>query len=185
MKSEDFSIKVPEGTKEIKVIEHKEERRIVIEFIPEQVEFKIGDIVADNFYVLVYEGTYQSGGILNKDYYDKEYGKLMKRNSVHRGCGFTKQYHLATEEEKALLFSALDKEGYQWNAELKKVEKKRWRANEGCQYWYFNGSGMINGCDNRHYTDDDHYKIYNYFQTSEQAMEAHQKVKELLLTLHS
>jgi len=42
----------------------------------------------------------------------------------------------ATPSEAAELFSAMEKAGYKWNSDEKKVENIRWRAKKGENYWY-------------------------------------------------
>lgn len=91
----------------------------------------------------------------------------------------------ATESEKQLLFDKLKKEGLRWNAEEKRVEKIRWRAEKGKMYHIVKGSGRVaslreeNDCD-----DEDFWKVYNYFRTSEQVEEAAKRVKEVLRKFH-
>ena len=43
--------------------------------------------------------------------------------------------HPATEEEKKLLFNKLKEEGYEWDAENKKLIKLKWRPKEGGSFW--------------------------------------------------
>jgi len=46
--------------------------------------------------------------------------------------------HRPTTAESAELFTAMEKAGYKWNAEEKRVEKIRWRAKKGESYWCAN-----------------------------------------------
>lgn len=99
-------------------------------------------------------------------------------------------FRLATEEEKQLLFAEMKEQGLRWNAEEKRVEKIRWRAKEGEDYWYISsecaviedtmkaeetmiGAGTI-----------EEWKNYNHFRTEEQAKEAAKRIKEVLRNYH-
>jgi len=68
----------------------------------------------------------------------------------------------ATESEKQLLLSEIDKAGLIWNAEKKRIEKKRWRAEHLANY----------------------YLLTALFQTSEQAAEFGNLTKELAFHFH-
>ena len=50
--------------------------------------------------------------------------------------GHRNEVRLATEEEKQFLFDKMKEQGLRWNAEEKRVEKMRWRAEEGEEYYY-------------------------------------------------
>ena len=91
----------------------------------------------------------------------------------------------ATEEEKQLLFDKMKEQGLQWNAEEKRVEKIRWRAKKGDDY-YFIDSFCYLGQDSEDFQlmDDKVYNSYNYFRTEEQAEEAARRVKETLRKFH-
>jgi hypothetical protein len=182
MKKEDLTFKVPEGTKEVTITQ--EQNSLVVKFIPEFIT----EFIEGHFYTHKREGETwvmiaRNNQILNPQYYAL---CIVESDILHinDGC-MTVPFELATDEEKALLFSALDKEGYQWNAELKKVEKKRWRAELGKAYWTFNSSGIFQSFDACSSMDDKRYNNGFYFQTSKQSQSAFEKVKELLLTLHS
>lgn len=91
----------------------------------------------------------------------------------------------ATESEKQILFDKMKEQGLRWNAEEKRVEKIRWRAEKGKMYHIVKGSGRVaslreeNDCD-----DEDFWKVYNYFRTSEQVEEAAKRIKEVLRKFH-
>ena len=104
-----------------------EEESIYDLFLVKQ-DFEDGDIVIrdgdDVFgpFILPYRGTNEEGGILTEVYlYYFPYSLNIKKG-IDCGCGYTKDYRLATEEEKQKLFVALEKEGKRWNAETKHVE---------------------------------------------------------------
>ena len=91
----------------------------------------------------------------------------------------------ATEEEKQLLFDKMKEQGLKWNAEEKRVEKLRWRADVGVKYYFVDSlldvlyikecwSSLCNK----------HYSARNYFRTEEQAEEAAKRIKEVLFNYH-
>ena len=91
----------------------------------------------------------------------------------------------ATEEEKQLLFDKMKERGLRWNAEEKKVEKIRWRAKDGENYYYVGNQGfLIVDTEDSHITDKNRYEFFNYFRTEEQAEEAAKRVKETLRNYH-
>ena len=95
-------------------------------------------------------------------------------------------FRYATEEEKRLLFDKMKKQGLQWNAEEKRVEKIRWRATKGENYFLLNRTTF----EVDHYyecfdeVDAKLYKYGNYFRNREQAEEAARRVKETLRKYH-
>lgn len=91
----------------------------------------------------------------------------------------------ATEEEKQALFDKMKEQGLQWNAEEKKVEKTRWRAEEGDGYFYVDNQGRkIAKNEECKFVDEDRFAFGNYFRTKEQAEEAARRVKETLQKYH-
>ena len=91
----------------------------------------------------------------------------------------------ATDEEKQLLFDKMKEQGLRWNAEEKRVEKIRWRAEKGEIYYFVGANGNIS----RYHEDDDEndktlWRIYNYFQDYKQAEKAAEVVKEALRKFH-
>ena len=92
---------------------------------------------------------------------------------------------LATEEEKQLLFAKMKEQGLRWNAEEKRVEKIRWRAKEGEDYYYITGRGHVVGDEEGDLPEDiERYEFGNYFRTREQAEKAAEVVKEALRKFH-
>lgn len=91
----------------------------------------------------------------------------------------------ATEEEKQLLFDKMKEQGLRWNAEEKRVEKIRWRAEMDKRYFIVGCSGNMGICVENNCRSDNHlYKFGNYFYTKEQAKEAAKRVKETLRNYH-
>ena len=91
------------------------------EFEDGDIVIREGDVVCGSL-ILPYRGTNKRGGILNEVYLDCSTDTLYIKKEIDYGCGYTKDYRLATEEEKQKLFVALEKEGKCWNAETKQVE---------------------------------------------------------------
>ena len=174
------TITIPEGCKAVvkdgSVVFEKEEK------------FKDGDILAIADYVdttcpFIYKNT--DGRGLHSYYVGLDaYNQLTisKTTSSRWGNG---NLRLATEEEKQLLFDKMKEQGLQWNAEEKRVEKIRWRAKKGDDY-YFIDSFCYLGQDREDFQlmDDKVYNSYNYFRTEEQAEEAARRVKETLRKYH-
>lgn len=92
----------------------------------------------------------------------------------------------ATEEEKLLLFDKMKEQGLQWNAEEKKVEKIRWRAEDGKEYYYVGNQGILMvDTEDGYITDKNRYEFSNYFHTEKQAKEAIKRIKETLENYHN
>ena len=88
-------------------------------------EFEDGDIIKRGIsvpYIIPYRGTNNSGSVLTDSFYDFNDNTIYILTKIDYGCGFTKEYCLATEEEKKIFFDALEKVGKRWNAETKQVE---------------------------------------------------------------
>ena len=91
----------------------------------------------------------------------------------------------ATEEEKQLLFDKMKEQGLQWNAEEKRVEKIRWRAENGEKYYYVSTEGFaLVDKEEGHIVDENRYKFGNCFRTKEQAEETAKRMKEVLRKYH-
>ena len=99
--------------------------------------------------------------------------------------GHRNEVRLATEEEKQFLFDKMKEQGLRWNAKEKRVEKIRWRAKEGEDYYYITGRGHVVGEEEGGLPEDiERYEFGNYFRTREQAEEAAKRVKEVLHKYH-
>lgn len=91
----------------------------------------------------------------------------------------------STEEEKQLLFDKMKEQGLKWNAEEKRVERIRWRADKGKDYYYVGNQGILmldKEDDDR--VNENRYKFNNYFRTIEQVEEAAKRVNETLRKYH-
>lgn len=110
-------IKIPEGCK---ASIDFDKRVVVIE--EDKHKFSKGDIVYSDFFTLIYRGTNENGGILTDIFLINEYQILRLKNIVDCGCGFTRDFRIATPYEQQLFFDALAKEGKKWNANTLQIE---------------------------------------------------------------
>lgn len=152
-------------------------------------KFKDGDILVpvrngkrENAFI--YKGT-DKGGF--HSYYvgmDEDKWLYISKSSTRRWCNTNLSY--ATEGEKQLLFDKMKEKGLKWNAEEKRVEKIRWRAKYGEQYWYVTSSCSVAGDFMREENSltgsgaIEDWHGYNHFRKKAQAAEAAKRVKETL-----
>ena len=180
------SITIPEGCKAIvkgkSVMFEKEEKE-------EVQEFKDGDVLVtvvngERHNAFIYKGSdvlgfhlYYAG--INAD------GNLLINDSPNE-CRWCNQIlSHATEEEKQLLFDKMKEQGLRWNAEGKRVEKIRWRAEKGDRFYYFDTDfSVLDGLEEGSKLDDSSWRSYNYFRIVEQVEEAAKRVKETLRKYH-
>jgi hypothetical protein len=144
-----------------------------------QKEFKDGDVLcAENGTLVIFK---------EKDEDDSEY--FLSHYSTESsciGCWLISAFRHATEEEKQLLFDKMKEKGLLWNAEEKKVEKIRWRAEDGKEYYYVGNQGILMvDTEDGHITDKNRYEFSNYFHTEKQAKEAIIRIKEVLKNYHN
>lgn len=100
-------------------------------------------------------------------------------------CGYKEEVRIATEEEKQLLFDKMKKQGLQWNAEEKRVEKIRWRAKKDGDYYFIDSNLTVKSVDDTYSTfDNGLWNALNYFHTEEYTAEAARRVKETLRKYH-
>ena len=168
------TITIPEGCKAIvkdgSVVFEKEEKE-------EVQDFKDGDVL---------HSTYDSVVLIFKDYTDSAYFSSHYNcsgvgNNMWRICAFRH----ATEEEKQTLFDKMKEQGLQWNAEGKRVEKIRWRAKKGGDYYFIDVDLTAKSLDDTYSTFDNKlWNALNYFHTEEQAGEVARRMKEVLSKYH-
>lgn len=151
-------------------------------------EFKDGDILVYADYLdyrcpFIYKGADTRGR--HQFYVGVNSAKriVLSDNAEKRwGDGALQQ---ATEEEKQTLFDKMKEQGLQWNAEEKRVEQIRWRAEEGKDYFFVDGRGdIVEYEENGNSIDYDSYEFGNYFRTEGQAKEAERRMKEVLHKYH-
>lgn len=174
-------IQIPEGCKAIV-------KGGSVTFVKEEdKEFKDGDILIDDRklsefpckIIMIYKGAKSEGGCYECYIFRNLMGSLV----INEGCCNSEfvKIRLATEEEKAEFFAEMKEQGLQWNAEEKRVEKIRWRAKEGEDYYYITGRGHVVGDEEGGLPEDiERYEFGNYFRTREQAAEAAKRVRETL-----
>lgn len=69
--------------------------------------------------------------------------------------------------------------------EEKRVEKIRWRVEDGKKYYYVDNQGIVlMDTEDGHDFDKYRYKFNNYFRTEEQTREAARRIKETLRKYH-
>ena len=151
-------------------------------------EFKDGDILTHIDYQnypcpFIYKGTDERGFYLfyaGIDCIDEIYLSNEEYNTWGNGA-----LRYATEEEKQQLFDKMKEQGLKWNADEKRVEKIRWRAEKNKKYFVSGCSGNLGICIENDCVVDNHlYEFGNYFRTKEQAKKAAEAIKETLRKLH-
>ena len=162
---------IPEGCKAV-----IENNLVLIE--KKEPEFKDGDVL---------HSIFSETMAIFKEFYSCKGFRSHYNTQEHLGdSGWSVDaFRLATEEEKQELFDAMAEKGLKWNAEEKRVEKIRWRAEKGEIYYFVGANGNIS----RYHEDDDEndktlWRIYNYFQDYKQAEKVAEVVKEALRKFH-
>lgn len=163
-------VAIPEGCKAV-----INKNLVVFEKI---VPFKTGDVLIskDKETTLIFDKMLDSDSFIDI-YYP---GVLPYR------CFVLENFRLATEEEKQSFFDKMKEQGLRWNAEEKRVEKIRWRAKYGDEYWYVTSSCSVAGDfmrEENSLTGEgaiEDWAGYNHFRKKAQAKEAAKRVRETL-----
>lgn len=142
-------------------------------------EFKDGDVLC-SFYndtMLIFKDVNKYA----RDYFNSHYN--------NKGFGdkrwYSASFRHATEEEKRFLFAKMKEQGLKWNAEEKRVEKIRWRAEEDREYYSIDVDMKVyKFFEDNEVCDNTLYDALNYFHTEEQAKEAAKRIKEVLRKYH-
>ena len=171
------SITIPEGCKAI-----FKDGSVVFE--KEVQEFKNGDVLCSvyNSTIVIFKEMHEDNSNRFYTHYNTNHSSNEKWNKD--------AFRHATEEEKKELFDLMKENGLQWNAEEKRVEKIRWRAEEGKIYYYVNNEMYVSSTRSPkvgeclYDYEGNSYLSYNYFRTQEQATEAAKRVKETLKKYH-
>lgn len=153
-------------------------------FEKEEKEFKRGDVIVSkkNEILLVDVHCFENR-ILRSFVHIQQDGTLF--NSSYSLWNELHTWRLATEKEKQLLFDKMKEQGLRWNAEEKRVEKIRWRAEKGKDYYFvYSDLTTVNTNELGFDVDTDHHNAFNYFRTEEQAQQAAERVKETLRKYH-
>ena len=117
-------ITIPNGCKAVikdnVVVFEKEEKK-------EVREFQDGDVL---------HSIYDHEVLIFKKNTDREYfSSHYNYNGKDNNAWLIDAFRHATEEEKQRLFNKMKEDGLRWNTEKKKVEKMRWRAENGEKYY--------------------------------------------------
>ena len=174
------SITIPEGCKATikdgSVVFEKEEQT---EEKKEAQEFKEGDVLCS-----IYDDTmliFKDVSKCTRGYFDCHYNNKGLDNKRWKSESFSH----ATEEEKQLLFDKMKEQGLRWNAEEKRVEKIRWRAKKGGDYYFIDVDLTVKSIDDTYSTFDNKlWYSLNYFRTKEYTEEAARRMKEVLIKYH-
>lgn len=178
------SIAIPEGCKAI-----VKDGSVVFEKVQ---EFKDGDVLTslfDNKVVFIFKEDELKQKDNKNGYYVCHTGNYVidvsTKDSLYF-CGYKEGVRLATDEEKQFLFDKMKEKGLKWNAEEKRVEKIRWRAEKGEKYFTLKGATLMVDfyIEDFDITDEECHKYGNYFHTEEQTKEAAKRVKETLRKYH-
>ena len=183
-------ITIPEGCKaqingnEVVVEKEKKEKA-------KTQEFKDGDVLTslfDNKVVFIFKEDELKQKDNRNGYYvchTADYVIDVSTKDSLFFCGYKKDVRLATEEEKQLLFDKMKEQGLRWNAEEKRVEKIRWRAEDDKIYFCIHNQGIVMvDKEGGFCIDKNRHEFGNYFRTEEQAEEAAKRMKEVLRKYH-
>lgn len=111
-------------------------------------------------------------------------GQLSFSESLSNRWGNGVLYY-ATDEETQLLFDKMKEKGLLWNAEEKRIEKIRWRARVGEDYFYIDARvGYDVATEEGNDEDEERFNNGNYFDTKKRAAQASAAIKETLKKFH-
>jgi len=122
---------------------------------------------------------------IDLDYYDYCFLDLTD-NTIDRYGGFLQEKDIieirqATEEEKNLLFEALEKQNLRWNAEGKKLYLFQTRLKRYELYFYIGADQRVYQVrDYCMYVDDTMFSCKNYFKTKDEAQKYADEIKYIL-----
>lgn len=178
-----YKNRLPKGAEVKGYIAHVENGEIIVEvelkdkFLPKDGDFlvsSLGNVFIysdkkaeyDNYYCC-YCGTYDiNGPVLTR---------FSNAWTIKTDCRF------ATPKEKDDFLKSLESEEHlRWNADTKKLEPIRWRAERNGIYWFIDPHGRGNKTfDVRSNYDNDMYEIGNYFRTEEAAQRVADQIKDI------
>lgn len=171
------TIAIPEGCKAI-----VKDGSVVFE--KEKEEFKRGDVIVGKMNEILLVDVHSFENCRLRSFVHIQQDGMLS-DSSYSLWNENHTWRLATEEEKQQLFAKMKEQGLQWNAEKKRVEKIRWRAEDGKEYYYVGNQGILMvDKEDGVCADENRYEFSNYFRTSEQAEEAAKRVKEVLRKYH-
>ena len=104
----------------------------------------------------------------------EKYGGLLQKKDAT-------EIRQATEEEKNLLFYALEKQNLRWNAEEKKLYFFQTRLKRYELYFYIGADQRVYQVrDYYMYFDDEMFRCKNYFKTKDEAQKYADEIKDIL-----
>lgn len=174
------TVHIPDGCKAIikdgVVIFEKEERK--------EQEFKRGDVIVSKMNEILLVDRHSFVNRILRSFVNIQQDGILF-NSSYSSWNEHHAWRLATEEEKQELFDKMKEQGLRWNAEEKKVEKVRRRAENKENYYFLNVDLSVNSViENNDAFDKKTWNAFNYFRTEEQAQEAAKRVKKTLQNYH-
>lgn len=182
----DFNIILPEGVKitdiQSTISENGTVATITVcmkeEYIPKNGDFvrTVGDCQECIAIYNVESDTWQKQ---SKLFYYASLGKIDEKLMINDWM-YSREVFPATTDEIRKLEEALAKKGKRWNAEKKCIEDlPKWRADIRGNYFYISSTcSIIEEIEGYCYTDEERYKIGNYFKTKEAAEKATEKIRE-------
>lgn len=173
--------RLPKGAEVTGFNAHIENGEIIVEVeLKDKFEPKDGDfLIAKNLGVFIYNG--RETDLSYGAYVGTLDGKIVVSVLQDGRWAFKRDSRFATPEEKADFLKRLETEEHRrWNADTKKLEPIRWRAEKGATYYYVDERGNVLACSDTHGCADDwRYFFRNYFRTREAAKPYAEKMKEL------
>lgn len=175
---------IPEGCTEISV-EQDGDKLIATFGKSSKVQPKQGDVITinkrdtnDRLIVIVNEFTGIDG---------ISFAHLSATNKLiidaHFGTWGDGVVSFSTKEESKEIFDALEKEGLQWNAELKKLEKMRWKPEYGQQYFCVSSKKPTFW--HNDVRDDNRFRNGDCFKTYEDKSAALDLIRQTLINFHN
>lgn len=153
-------------------------------------KFNDGDIIIDGdihssegYAIAILKGEFNVGSFFT--YAEIDYDGIFSVESNEKWDVNANDWRLATIGEQNILLDELERKGLRWNAKEKRIEKVKWRAAIGEQYFFI--SDAIDICitkDNRTAINNLHYDSGNYFQSHNEAMKVVERMREIFGTNH-
>lgn len=109
---------------------------------------------------------------------------MIKKNYYYADSCHISYLRLANEKEIAKFNNQMESIGYKRNAEKKKIEEIKWRAEEGDAYYYIGYDlSVVRSFEYDEIGDNGCYNAGNYFQSKEEAQKYADKFKAILKTM--
>ena len=160
-----------------------EGNKMTIFFEPEKYVPKVGDCVKLKYgnkesYAYCLISKTNGREIASKNTWIDEYWNISRVKFEDFGSSQYSSIEKITPEEFQAEFEKL---GYVYDFETHTAHKKRWRANRGCEYFFFSSLLEVHtDIDIYASLDNKRYNIGNYFKTKEDAEAKVNEIKKLL-----